>query len=578
MLDLTRWRVRVATRALVLLLPLFVALGSTLVELRQDKTAPFPRRGHYVDENTCKDCHEDERNAIRGGVHAAVLDAKELHACETCHGPGEAHAKHQDNDPALITHPHKLGAATVAFCGRCHTDASKHHGGDLAGFLAAGKTCTTCHKVHSKTPSAAPRAGVAFVSRRDLAAHPEAKPVGAGKCLECHPLRDRLLQQSHHAHLASTDDKGCETCHGPGSLHVETGGLARLIARPDTAGDGVATCRSCHEHVDPVDFHWKGKRKPLLSAGLTCTSCHTVHAAKPDVGAASGHASGPSQPLAAAPHASVHTLPDAGALASAASTARQPTATNALCAKCHAPVIDVPHGTIHTALGGRDTPLAQGCGGCHQGGEAHARSGGKKQFIDALRGSSAAHQRDTCLSCHKGESTLTHHAAGSHYRNDVGCLSCHSPSADKHAVRRDAESRCADCHQKVAAEFRMPNHHPVPEHAMGCSDCHDPHGARSKQRDLELRQDRCVRCHTQYRGPFVFAHQAGRSDGCVVCHTPHGSTNKRLLLQHTTQQNCLQCHGDFPIFHDQTQGAVFTNCLNCHTEVHGSNHSRYLFR
>ena len=182
------------------------------------------------------------------------------------------------------------------------------------------------------------------------------------------------------------------------------------------------------------------------------------------------------------------------------------------------------------------------------------------------------------MQCHTGEAALTHAHSGTHFRNDVSCLSCHSPAAQKHSVRRDAEAKCASCHQKVAAEFAMPNHHPVPEHAMGCSDCHDPHGARSKQRDLDLRQDRCVRCHTQYRGPFVFAHQAGRSDGCVACHAPHGATNKRLLHQHTTQQNCLQCHGDFPIFHDQTQGAVFTNCLNCHTEVHGSNHSRYLFR
>lgn len=113
---------------------------------------------------------------------------------------------------------------------------------------------------------------------------------------------------------------------------------------------------------------------------------------------------------------------------------------------------------------------------------------------------------------------------------------------------------------------------------MGCSDCHDPHGARPKLRDLELREARCVKCHTEYQGPFVFAHQASRSDGCVACHTPHGASNKRMLKQHTTQQNCLQCHADFPIFHDQTAGALFTNCLNCHTQVHGSNHARFLLR
>lgn len=113
---------------------------------------------------------------------------------------------------------------------------------------------------------------------------------------------------------------------------------------------------------------------------------------------------------------------------------------------------------------------------------------------------------------------------------------------------------------------------------MGCTDCHNPHAARPKLRDLELRQTACVRCHKQYQGPFVFTHQASRSDGCTICHSPHGSSNRRLLTQHTTQQNCLQCHADFPAFHDQTPGAVFTNCLSCHTRIHGSNHSRFLFR
>ena len=113
---------------------------------------------------------------------------------------------------------------------------------------------------------------------------------------------------------------------------------------------------------------------------------------------------------------------------------------------------------------------------------------------------------------------------------------------------------------------------------MDCVDCHEPHSARPRIRDRNLRHTSCVQCHTQYRGPFVFNHQASRTDGCVACHTPHGSTNRRLLKQPRTQQNCLQCHGDFPSFHDQTAGAVFTNCVNCHTQVHGSNHSRFLLR
>ncbi|MEZ5962771.1 MAG: cytochrome c3 family protein [Planctomycetota bacterium] len=510
----------------------------------QEKTAPFPRAGSYAGEAVCKDCHEEQWEAIHGGAHRAVVEASELRACETCHGPGKAHADDDDNDTLLITHPPDLGRGVVAFCGRCHAEAARAHGGDLQGFLAAGKTCTTCHEVHRKTPPAAPHAGVAFFMRRDQAAHADIGRVGAAKCVECHPLRDQALAAGAHAHLAASHTAdGCETCHGPGSLHVETGGLARLITRPDRAGDGPATCRSCHEEVDPQDFHWKDRRKPLLSSTLTCTTCHSIH----------GRVS-PDPAPSAAP------------------------VTNEACGTCHEPAFAVLEGTIHDTLGRRTTPLAEGCAACHPGALAHAESGGKPSLVESMHSSSASLQQDTCLRCHEHESALAHLAVGSHARHEVSCLSCHSPAAKRGEVRRDAETKCTACHQAVAAEFAQPNHHPVPEHAMGCSDCHDPHGARPKLRDLELRQDRCVRCHSQYRGPFVFAHQASRSDGCVVCHQPHGASNKRLLRQHTTQQNCLQCHADFPIFHDQTAGAVFTNCLNCHTEVHGSNHARYLFR
>lgn len=539
-------RARGAIRAAVLLLPFLVAIAGnpTTRAPAQDKTAPFPRHGEYVDVATCKDCHEEQLDAIQAGAHAQVIETAALQGCETCHGPGKLHAHHADNDPELITFPPALGGGVVAFCGRCHAEPARAHGGDLAGFLAAGKTCTTCHKVHEKRAAPA-HPGLAFETRRGMAAA-EATDVGAEQCLTCHPLRDETLAQSAHAHLAAgRTAEGCETCHGPGSLHVETGGLARLITRPDRAGDGVSTCRGCHEGVDAADFHWRDRRAPMLTEHLVCASCHTVHRAKT---------------------ALTEPPPEAA------------TATNALCAKCHAPAFTSRHLTTHASLGDLDRPLAEGCGACHAGGVAHARAGGRADLIDALRGTPAAAQRAVCSKCHGGNEKLTHVAAGAHFRADVGCVSCHSPAPERGKVRADAERRCLECHGAVKAQFLQPNHHPVPEGAMSCSDCHDPHSARPKLRDLDLRESRCVKCHTEYQGPFVFAHQASRSDGCVACHSPHGASNKRMLKQHTTQQNCLQCHADFPIFHDQTAGAVFTNCLNCHTQVHGSNHARFLLR
>lgn len=519
--------------------------------LAQDPTAPWPRTGNLLGQRECRDCHEAEAKAIDAGVHAQVVGAG-MPGCETCHGPGFLHGKHSDNDPALITMPKKLPPmALQKLCGQCHREQIEAHGGDPAGFLAAGKNCAACHKVHERVPVPA-LPGVGFQARTEADARCQA--VGAARCVECHPLRADLLARSAHRSLApDRDPAGCETCHGRGSLHVEHRGLERLITRPDQAADGVATCRSCHEAVDPVEFHWKGRRKPLLGA-VTCTTCHLVHA--------------PKEAGAGTPRDGVD--PDTG---------EGP--TNELCAKCHAPALDGVHGvrgSIHDPLGRRDQPLAAGCGSCHRGGEAHARAGGKKQLVDSLRGTGARHQLAICGSCHESNEHLRHVRAGSHFRSDVTCLQCHSPTAPAGDARGEAESKCATCHAGVAAQFRQPNHHPVPEGRMHCSDCHEPHGARHKIRDLQLREASCLRCHQQYRGPFVFAHQASRNDGCVICHTPHGASNRRMLQQANSQQNCLQCHGDFPSFHDQTPGALFTNCLACHTEVHGSNHSRYLLR
>ena len=405
--------------------------------------------------------------------------------------------------------------------------------------------------------------------------------MGAPACLRCHPLRNQLLETSHHRSLAAGNPQGCETCHGAGSLHVETGGVARLITRPDQARDGMQTCRSCHEQVDPVEFHWVGGHKALLTPDATCTTCHGVHRAI--VGQ-------PVQEQIGGPAGTTRIEPDVlvalglegpapGALPQVSfSQMSQSQPTNQVCVRCHEPAFDILPGTVHETLGMVSTPLDLGCASCHEGAWDHALASGRKDLVESMHGTSAAYQLASCGKCHGDEEALRHVRVGAHNRSEVSCLSCHSPAAPRGRVLQDAEQKCQSCHQNVAAQFRQPNRHPVPEGHMACSDCHDPHGARRRIRDLELRQERCVTCHREYRGPYVYAHNASRVDGCVICHSPHGSSNNRLLRQATTQQNCLQCHGDFPLTHDVTSGAVLFNCLNCHTEIHGSNHSRFLFR
>ena len=114
----------------------WLSLGALLLATtgRAQETAPWPRPGAYAGPAACVRCREAQHQRLLRGAHAAILDAAALPGCETCHGPGKAHAADEGEDPLRITMPAKLAAkAQVAFCGRCHEDQIEQHGGDPAG-------------------------------------------------------------------------------------------------------------------------------------------------------------------------------------------------------------------------------------------------------------------------------------------------------------------------------------------------------------------------------------------------------------------------------------------------------------
>jgi predicted CXXCH cytochrome family protein len=111
---------------------------------------------------------------------------------------------------------------------------------------------------------------------------PGAEYVGAETCVECHEKEHKYFELAKHANVAlKTDDddpsggsprgEGCESCHGPGSLHVESRGTKKgLIVRSDPQA-----CFSCHLGV------W-GKFRlqhhhPVPEGRMSCTDCHSMH-------------------------------------------------------------------------------------------------------------------------------------------------------------------------------------------------------------------------------------------------------------------------------------------------------------
>src|SRR5262245_24665452 len=116
----------------------------------QAPAAAQPAQSGYLGSETCVVCHENYDKTIeltKHGFRANERTPAAQRGCESCHGPGEAHA----SDPVNVK-PIQLGrvpaAEANAQCLNCHSrgahalwDGSQHENRNVA--------CRDCHSVHS---------------------------------------------------------------------------------------------------------------------------------------------------------------------------------------------------------------------------------------------------------------------------------------------------------------------------------------------------------------------------------------------------------------------------------------------
>lgn len=105
---------------------------------------------------------------------------------------------------------------------------------------------------------------------------PGATYVGSVACAECHETLTREFATAHHARLMAPGSNalaaGCESCHGPGSKHVESGGALQTILNPEERPD---TCFGCH--LDKRGQFSLPHAHPLLAGRISCNDCHDPH-------------------------------------------------------------------------------------------------------------------------------------------------------------------------------------------------------------------------------------------------------------------------------------------------------------
>jgi len=260
------------------------------------------------------------------------------------------------------------------------------------------------------------------------------------------------------------------------------------------------------------------------------------------------------------------------------------------CLTCHGdPAVTVIFSTKHAVAADPRTPFAHlQCESCHGPGGDHTKRihPGDVQapmpFFAAGSKATVAEKNGVCLSCHQSGHRVGWQGSA-HQREDVACVSCHRIHVEHDPVTVVAEQPavCYQCHKQVRADFEKFSAHPVRDGNMACTACHAPHDSLfpALLTHPTLNQT-CYSCHAEKRGPFLWEH-APVAEDCSNCHVPHGSVNPVLLVSRPPLL-CQQCHApaDHPsvaftgsgLPSGQASGFVVGgSCLNCHSQVHGSN-------
>ena len=284
----------------------------------------------YVGADTCAGCHADQARQFAKTVHAraGVEGAKFGTGCESCHGPGKAHADAQmegkvEEGKKLIFSFQGKPEQNAAHCLACHNTSKDQDLFNRSEHKLNGVACSDCHSAHllertAKRERVEPSIAQAqfftvpklteenrwlsesllkktqpdlcFSCHRTIQAQfalptHHRVPEGFIKCTDCHnahgTLQRPLLKKSNwEACVACHTEKrgpfvfehaavkveGCTICHSP------HGSVTRMLL---TRREDRFTCLECH--VDPFAANVPHGRLGFQNRG-ECVRCHaTIH-------------------------------------------------------------------------------------------------------------------------------------------------------------------------------------------------------------------------------------------------------------------------------------------------------------
>ncbi len=97
--------------------------------------------------------------------------------------------------------------------------------------------------------------------------------VGMSTCLGCHEdTGKRFKLTSHYANVVDSEEGlggGCESCHGPGSVHADSANKRDIIR------NSSEQCFNCHM-AKKAQFQLQ-HHHPVLEGRMSCSDCHNLH-------------------------------------------------------------------------------------------------------------------------------------------------------------------------------------------------------------------------------------------------------------------------------------------------------------
>jgi len=266
--------------------------------------------------------------------------------------------------------------------------------------------------------------------------------AGTETCTECHDADWEALRATIHFQTESSSDwegRACESCHGPGAAHADSGGEVPLLFGSSgafTSEQKTAQCLACHAALSP-NFEFRSAEHP--KGTVDCAGCHTAHRERPT-----------DRLLEVVGRARNDTLTSA--------------ASHEACLKCHQEVRAATNLVSRHRI--QEGMIA--CGDCHT------------QHAPSARMRLGGFQNEVCLHCHtdkQGPFVYEHLSS-----RVEGCTSCHVPhgSPNRHMLQfQQVADQCYSCHVIVPGFHKgFPGAPTRFDSTSVCTNCHSTiHGS-----------------------------------------------------------------------------------------------------